>query len=222
MAEPLVRLSGVAKRYADQPVLNDISLEVGRGEFLGIVGPSGSGKSTLLNLMGGLDRRFRGRVEVCGEDLGQMDDARLSRFRNRHLGFVFQGFGLLDHLSALENVMLPACFRPDAPDGDAAERAREALEHVGLGDRGPDLPRALSGGQKQRVAIARALFSRPDVLLADEPTGNLDSRTGAEIVDLFSRLNGEGLTLVVVTHEERVSQAAARVVRLEDGRLAHA
>jgi putative ABC transport system ATP-binding protein len=215
---PVVRLTQVGKRYAEQPVLRDVSLDVAPGEFLGVVGPSGSGKSTLLNVVGGLDRAFSGSVTVCGHDLGTLSDADLSHLRNRRIGFVFQGFGLLDHLSALENVMLPACFGRDA-GGDPAKRASAALDHVGMREREGDLPRALSGGQKQRVAIARALFAKPELLLADEPTGNLDSRTGQEIVDLFTRLNREGLTLVVVTHEERVSRAAGRVVRIEDGRL---
>ena len=218
---PVVLLTDVAKSYADQPVLREVSMEVAPGEFVGIVGPSGSGKSTLLNVVGGLDRHYHGSVQVCGLDLAKMSDTQLSRFRNRRIGFVFQSFGLLDHLSAIENVMLPACFGPG--DGDAKGRAAEALDRVGLASRADDLPRSLSGGQRQRVAIARALFSKPDVLLADEPTGNLDSRTGQEIVELFTTLNQEeGLTLVVVTHEERVSRAAGRVVRLEDGRLAQA
>jgi putative ABC transport system ATP-binding protein len=216
-AEPVVRLDHVGRSYGSQPVLRDLSLEVAAGELVGIVGPSGSGKSTLLNVLGGLDRAFSGSVRVCGEDLGALGDADLSRFRNRRVGFVFQSFLLLDHLTAAENVMLPACFGP--ADGDPANRAREALSRVGLADRAGDLPARLSGGQKQRVAIARALFGTPDLLLADEPTGNLDNATGQEIVDLFARLNRDGLTLVVVTHEERVSRAARRVLRLDDGRL---
>jgi len=218
MAEAVVQLHGVRRSYGDKPVLSDVTLEVGAGEFLGIVGKSGSGKSTLLNVVGGLDRAYHGTVRVCGQDLGALSDTRLSRFRNRRVGFVFQSFGLLDHLSALDNVMLPAHF--GSGEGDIERRARDALFRVGLLDRANDLPPRLSGGQKQRVAIARALFSAPDVLLADEPTGNLDRSTGQDVVDLFSSLNRERrVTLIVVTHEERVSVAAGRVLRLEDGRL---
>ena len=215
----MIRLESVNKSYGAQPVLRDVSLFVEPGELLSLVGRSGSGKSTLLHIMGGLDRRYAGRASVLGHDLHALDDARLARFRNREVGFVFQAFNLLDHLTARENVKLPAYFA----DGDTAgadERAVAALARVGIGDKAESRPSALSGGQKQRVAIARALYHTPKLLLCDEPTGNLDSDTGAQIIDLFRALNKDGLTLVIVTHEERVSSVASRVLRLVDGRLA--
>ena len=215
----MIRLEGVEKRYGTQPVLRGVSLAVEDTELLSLVGRSGSGKSTLLSIMGGLDRRYSGRASVLGHDLHALDDAALARFRNREVGFVFQAFNLLDHLTARENVALPAYFST-GPSPDADARARAALERVGMGDKSEARPSALSGGQKQRVAIARALFNQPKLLLCDEPTGNLDSETGRQIIELFSQLNREGLTLVIVTHEERVSSVATRVVRLEDGQLA--
>jgi putative ABC transport system ATP-binding protein len=216
---PLASLEHVDKSYGSQPVLRDVSLEVETGELLSLVGRSGSGKSTLLHLIGGLDRRYSGKVEVLGRDLGQLDDRALSRLRNAEVGFVFQSFNLLDHLSVRENVELPSHFAPPSTHGDVKARALEALSRVGMAERAEARPGELSGGQKQRVAIARALFSRPKLLLADEPTGNLDSDTGNQIIELFQKLNADGLTLVVVTHEERVSRAARRVLKLDDGRL---
>jgi putative ABC transport system ATP-binding protein len=222
-ASPLVLLDGVEKSYGAQPVLRGVSLAVEAGEIVSLVGRSGSGKSTLLSIAGGLDRRYRGRVRSCGVELDRLDDRALARFRNEHVGFVFQGFHLLDHLSCVENVMLPHWFAPaggGALDADqATARAREALDRVGVVEYAARRPGELSGGQKQRVAIARALFHRPRLLLADEPTGNLDSETGDRIIELFVDLNRDGLTLLVVTHEDRVSRAARRVVRLADGRI---
>jgi putative ABC transport system ATP-binding protein len=215
----VIRLDGVTKSYGAQAVLRDVSLAVEPGELLSLVGRSGSGKSTLLHIMGGLDRRYAGKATVLGHDLHALDDARLARFRNREVGFVFQAFNLLDHLTARENVKLPTWFA-DAPDAGADKRAVEALAKVGIADKAESRPSALSGGQKQRVAIARALFHAPKLLLCDEPTGNLDSETGAQIIELFRALNKEGLTLVIVTHEERVSSVATRVLRLVDGNLA--
>jgi putative ABC transport system ATP-binding protein len=214
----VIRLEGVEKRYGTQPVLRGVSLSVADKELLSLVGRSGSGKSTLLSIMGGLDRRYSGQARVLGHDLHTLDDARLARFRNREVGFVFQAFNLLDHLTARENVSLPAYFA-DGPSTAADERARSALERVGMADKAESRPSELSGGQKQRVAIARALFHEPKLLLCDEPTGNLDSETGRQIIELFSQLNAGGLTLVIVTHEERVSSVASRVIRLEDGAL---
>jgi putative ABC transport system ATP-binding protein len=217
---PLCRLEHVDKSYGAQPVLRDVSLSVEAGELLSLVGRSGSGKSTLLHLVGGLDRRYSGKVEVLGRDLGTLDDVALARLRNAEVGFVFQAFNLLDHLSVLENVALPAHFAKEPPKRSGVRaRALEALARVGMADRPHARPGELSGGQKQRVAIARALFARPKLLLADEPTGNLDSETGQQIIELFRQLNSDGLTLIVVTHEERVSQAARRVLKLDDGRL---
>jgi putative ABC transport system ATP-binding protein len=216
----VIRLESVGKSYGAQPVLRDVSLSVDDGELLSLVGRSGSGKSTLLHIMGGLDRRYSGKASVLGHDLHVLDDRRLARFRNREVGFVFQAFNLLDHLTARENVKLPSYFS-DAPlaDADADRKAVEALARVGIGDKAESRPSALSGGQKQRVAIARALYHAPKLLLCDEPTGNLDSETGAQIIELFRALNKDGLTLVIVTHEERVSSVASRVLRLEDGKL---
>jgi putative ABC transport system ATP-binding protein len=216
----VAQLDGIGKRYGTQEVLRQVSLTVEAGELLALVGRSGSGKSTLLHVMGGLDRRFSGRAQVLGRDLGALDDRQLARFRNAEVGFVFQAFNLLDHLTVAENVWLPAYFSDGAMARREAERrAGEALERVGVGGFAHKRPGELSGGQKQRVAIARALWAAPKLLLADEPTGNLDSETGREIIALFQALNAEGLTLVIVTHEDRVSQAARRVIRLEDGRL---
>jgi putative ABC transport system ATP-binding protein len=214
----VIRLDGVDKAYGTQPVLRGISLTVASGELLSLVGRSGSGKSTLLHIIGGLDRRYGGRATVLGHDLFALDDRALARFRNREVGFIFQAFNLLDHLTALENVKLPSYFDHGPSVGDD-ERARAALGRVGIGDKAEARPSELSGGQKQRVAIARALFHQPKLLLCDEPTGNLDSETGQQIIELFRTLNSDGLTLVIVTHEERVSSVASRVLRLEDGRL---
>jgi len=211
-------LQGVEKRYGAQPVLRGVSLTVEAGELLALVGRSGSGKSTLLHILGGLDRRCDGRVEVLGRDLRALDDRALSAFRNREVGFVFQSFNLLDHLSVVENVRLPSYFSVSVDD--ANRRALEALSRVGVVELAARRPGELSGGQKQRVAIARALYAHPKLLLADEPTGNLDAETGQEIIELFRALVKDGLTLVLVTHEERVSQVASRVVRITDGRLA--
>ncbi|HEY1585396.1 MAG TPA: ABC transporter ATP-binding protein [Polyangia bacterium] len=214
----MIRLESVAKSYGAQPVLRDVSLAVDPGELLSLVGRSGSGKSTLLHVMGGLDRRYTGKATVLGHDLHALDDRHLSRFRNREVGFVFQAFNLIDHVSARENVKLPAYFT-DGDTSGADARAVEALGRVGIADKAESRPSALSGGQKQRVAIARALYRAPKLLLCDEPTGNLDSETGAQIIDLFRALNKDGLTLVIVTHEERVSSVASRVLKLEDGKL---
>jgi len=215
----MIRLDAVEKRFGDQTVLRGVSLTVHKGELLALVGPSGSGKSTLLHILGGLDRRFDGRAEVLGHDLRALDERRLAHFRNREVGFVFQAFNLLDHLTARENVVLPNYFA-ERPAADADKRALSALERVGIAEKADSRPSALSGGQKQRVAIARALFHEPQLLLADEPTGNLDSQTGKQIIELFSQLHRDGQTLVIVTHEERVSSVATRVARLEDGKLA--
>lgn len=224
MPEALIEVHGLDKHYgrgrARQEVLRGVELSVARGELLALVGESGSGKTTLLNVLGGLDREYEGTAKLAGEDLARLSDRALSALRNRTIGFVFQHFNLLEHLSALENVALPSLFAAGPSRQPALLRAREALEQVGLGDRAADLARTLSGGQKQRVALARALFNEPPLLLCDEPTGNLDSETGQQIIELFGRLNREtGSTFVIVTHEARVSQAARRVVRMVDGRI---
>lgn len=197
-------------------VLDGVNLHVARGEFAAIVGRSGAGKSTLLHVLGGLDAEFTGDVRVAGTSLRGLDDAALARFRNETVGFVFQFFHLVGGLSALENVLLPAAFGGGRAD---EAKAREALARVGLAEKSERLPSQLSGGERQRVAIARALFNRPQVLLCDEPTGNLDAQTADEIIALFKQLNAEGLTIVAITHEDRLRGAASRVITLEEGAL---
>jgi putative ABC transport system ATP-binding protein len=220
---PALALRAIRKQYPPRDgapqadLLRGIDLFVAPGEFVSIEGPSGSGKSTLLHLLGGLDREYDGNVEVFGQDLRGLDDRALAGLRHRRVGFVFQAFNLLPGLSALENVLLPDAFGEGVPDAD--RRARESLDRVGLLDKASARPGSLSGGERQRVAIARALLARPGLLLADEPTGNLDARTGDEIIALFRELNRDGLTLLVVTHEARVSRAASRVLMLHDGVL---
>ncbi|GAC1342054.1 MAG: ABC transporter ATP-binding protein [Myxococcales bacterium] len=224
MTGPALELRQVVKAYparegaesAAGPLLRNVSLCVDRGEFVAVEGQSGSGKSTLLHLLGGLDRDYQGEVRVLGRDLRELDDRALSALRNRELGFVFQSFNLLPGLTALGNVLLPEAFG-DIPDARA--RAREALARVGLAGKEGARPAALSGGERQRVAIARALVARPPLLLADEPTGNLDAATGHEIIQLFRDLHQGGMTLLIVTHEIRVSKAASRVLLLRDGML---
>ncbi len=218
---PIIELQGVEKSYGRQPVLRGLSLRVEAGEFVAINGRSGSGKTTLLNVAGGLCRPDRGDARVAGFDLAALPDRALSRFRNQRVAFVFQCFNLLEPLTCLENVRLPSFFAAaSADDRDSRGRAGAALTRVGLGSLAGTKAGALSGGQRQRVAIARALFTRPSIVFADEPTGNLDADTGEEVIALFSRIVAEdGLTLVVVTHEERVSRAASRTIRLEDGRI---
>ncbi len=201
-------------------VLAGLDLEVARGELVAVVGPSGSGKSTLLHILGGLDVDYSGEVTVAGVRTTGLPDKELARFRNAHVGFVFQSFHLVPNLPALENVLLPGHFAPGgARSPQARERARALLARVGLSGKQDRVPERLSGGERQRVAIARALFAAPQVLLCDEPTGNLDATTGREIISLFQALNREGLTVLAVTHEERMSGAAARVLRLKDGQL---
>jgi putative ABC transport system ATP-binding protein len=222
VADPVISLRDITKSYgngqARTQVLRGVSLDVAPGELIALVGQSGSGKSTLLNIIGGLDKPDSGRVEVLGHDYGTTREAALARVRNRSIGFVFQAFNLLDHLTCLGNVTLPANFDPAAKDPEA--RGREALARVGLADYAARRPSELSGGQKQRVAIARALFGKPQLLLCDEPTGNLDSATGAEVIDFFKELNAkDGVTLVIVTHERRVSTIAQRVVAMRDGAI---
>ena len=218
-------LRGIGKRYPPrepglppQQLIDGLDLEVRRGEFVAVEGQSGCGKSTLLHLLGGLDRQFEGEAHVLGCNLQAVTDHELAALRHTQIGFVFQSFNLLPALSALENVLLPDFFGAGVPDAD--RRAREALDRVGLADKAGARPAALSGGERQRVAIARALLARPPLLLADEPTGNLDAQTGLGVIALFRELNQEGMTLLIVTHEARVSHAASRVLVLRDGALA--
>ena len=198
--------------------LRGINLEIGRGEFVAIMGSSGSGKSTLMNILGCLDRPTSGNYILDGVNVAQLPKKELAAIRNRRLGFVFQGFNLLSRTTALENVELPTLYaRLDAEERQ--KRARRALEMVGLGERLDHFPSQLSGGQQQRVAIARALVNQPSILLADEPTGNLDSRTSVEIMSILQKLNDEGLTIVLVTHEPDIAQYAKRVITFRDGRV---
>ncbi len=223
MAEAIIQFKSVSKSYqmggSTAKILREADFEVEQGEFVAVVGTSGSGKSTLLNIIGGLDRIYRGEVKVTGQDLARLSDSQISNLRNEKVGFIFQHFNLLEHLSCLENVALPSMFSRRAV-ADSLSRARAALERVGMAQRADALPGNLSGGQKQRVAIARALFNNPPLLLCDEPTGNLDAKTGQQIIDLFRALNEEEqITLIIVTHESRVSVAAHRILQLEEGRL---
>jgi putative ABC transport system ATP-binding protein len=207
----------VASAEGELTILHDLSLAMNKGDSLAIVGSSGSGKSTLLGLLAGLDLPSDGTVALAGHDLGALDEDQRARVRAEHVGFVFQSFQLLDSLDALENVMLPLELEGHA---DARQRARALLERVGLGQRLTHYPRQLSGGEQQRVAIARAFVAEPDVLFADEPTGNLDSHTGERISDLLFELNRErGATLVLVTHDERLAHRCQRLIRLEGGHL---
>jgi len=221
----MIRLRQVSKRYggerATEHALMQVDLELAAGEHVALLGSSGSGKTTLLNIIGGLDRRYEGTVEVNGTDLAPMSDRALARLRARTAGFIFQHFGLLDHLSAAENVALAGAFDDDTSRtrAEASARARSLLERVGLAQKAEAMPPTLSGGQRQRVAIARALFNAPQLLLCDEPTGSLDTATSADIIRLLEALNAEGVTLLTVTHDARVAASARRTVRLEDGRI---
>lgn len=216
----LVRAHELRKAYGHDEALvravDDVDLEVGRGEALAVMGPSGCGKSTLLHLLGGLDRPSGGELWVGKRRIDQLSERALAELRRHDVGFVFQAFHRMDELPAQENVELPALLAGRSPR-DARRRARQILEQVGLADRADDLPSALSGGQRQRVAIARALANEPQLVLADEPTGNLDSAATLEVLRLFEALHAEGLTLVVVTHDERIAATADRLITMRDG-----
>ena len=221
-ALPIIRIDGVHKYYdlgeTKVHALRGIDLEVQPGEFVAIMGSSGSGKSTLMNLLGCLDKPTSGRYLLDGTDVAQLDKKTLASVRNRKIGFVFQGFNLLSRTTALENVELPTLYAR-LPKEERLDRARKALEMVGLGERVEHFTSQLSGGQQQRVAIARALVNRPSILLADEPTGNLDSRTSVEIMQIFQELNEQGLTIMLVTHEPDIAQFAKRIVVFRDGKI---
>jgi putative ABC transport system ATP-binding protein len=218
----LIELSQVGKTYhmgdVDVPALNGVTLAIETGEFVAIMGASGSGKSTLMNILGCLDRPTAGRYRLDGTEVSQLGRDALAAIRNRTLGFVFQNFNLLSRTSALENVELPLLYA-GLPSRERAARARKALERVGLGARLDHTPSRLSGGQQQRVAIARALVNEPRLVLADEPTGNLDSVTSEEVMQLLKELGRSGITVILVTHEADIAAHAARVIQMKDGRV---
>jgi len=220
--EPLITLQDVSKVYDMGPVqvkaLDEVSLDIAQGDYVAVMGPSGSGKSTLMNLIGCLDTPSGGSYRLKGREIASMDDDDLARIRNREIGFIFQTFNLLARTDALQNVELPLIYS-GLSRRRRHEQARRALEAVGLADRMHHRPNEMSGGQRQRVAIARALVNEPSILLADEPTGNLDSTTGDEIMALIGRLHAEGNTIILVTHEDELARRAARVIRLRDGRV---
>jgi putative ABC transport system ATP-binding protein len=218
----MIRLDALCKTYqlGDQPVkaLDQVDLEIEAGEYLSVMGPSGSGKSTLLNVIGLLDTPDSGRYDLAGREMTALDEEARAAERNRRIGFVFQAYHLIERLSARENIELPLVLAGMAP-ADRRPLVDEVIERLGLGDRAGHLPRQLSGGQRQRVAIARAVIRKPSLLLADEPTGNLDSHSGAEVIALLEELNGQGITLLVVTHDPAIGQRAARRLRMADGRI---
>jgi putative ABC transport system ATP-binding protein len=219
----MIELKSIRKTYRQGSTsihaLDGIDLHIARGEFIAIMGPSGSGKSTLLNVLGGLDRPDSGHYRLAQDEISALDDDAASAVRNRRIGFVFQSFHLLPRLTVLENVLLPQRYAR-VPDPEASDRARALLERIGLGKRLDHLPGQLSGGQLQRAAIARALLNEPDLLLADEPTGNLDSNSAADVMALLRELHAGGQTLVLVTHDPAIAASAQRTIHLRDGRVA--
>ena len=222
MAQALIELRDISKTYkvGDEVLqaLKDVNFDVNAGDFIAIIGPSGSGKSTLANIVGGLDRPGTGTVTIDGTDLSKVNDKKLSEYRNKYIGFVFQSFNLQPSYTALENVTLPLVF---ARMGSRArtERAAECLKQVGLAERMKHLPTQLSGGQRQRVSIARALANNPKIIIADEPTGNLDSQKGEEIMEVLKGLNKQGITLIIITHDLSIAKQASRVISIHDGVL---
>ena len=222
MDEPFIRVQGLRKTYNMGRIavhaLNGVNLEIPVNGFLVVMGPSGSGKSTLLHLLGGLDRPSEGHIEVDGNSLETMDENELAIFRRRQIGFIFQSFNLIPSMTALENVLFPLRFAR-YPRRQRRQRSMEVLQKVGLEDRASHRPTELSGGQQQRVAIARSLINDPQLILADEPTGNLDSASGASVMQLLSELHQSGRTVVVVTHDVRMTQVATRTVQLLDGQI---
>lgn len=218
----ILNMQNVVKCYymgdEEQTVLNNVNLAINKGEFVSILGPSGSGKSTLMNIIGCLDVPTQGKYILAGNTVADLDEIELARIRNKEIGFVFQSFQLLPRLSALENVELPLIYA-GIPESQRKKKAADILERVGLKDKLRNLPTQLSGGQQQRVAIARSVVTEPTILLADEPTGALDQKTGAQIMQLFEELNNEGRTIVMITHDKSIANHAKRVVNIIDGRL---
>jgi putative ABC transport system ATP-binding protein len=223
MSAPLIALERVSRVYrmgeVEVPALDDVSLDIGTGEFVAIVGPSGSGKSTMMNILGCLDRPSHGAYHLAGSAVAELDDDALARLRSRTIGFVFQSYNLLPRTSALDNDATPLLYQ-GVGRGERMRRARAALERLGLGDRVSHEPSELSGGQQQRVAIARALVTEPALVLADEPTGNLDSHAGAEVMAVLRDLHDQGRTVVLITHDTDVAASADRQIHLRDGRVA--
>lgn len=220
----VIKTTGLQKTYQmgddiQVRALRDVDLEIKPGEMVSIMGASGSGKSTLMNILGCLDKPTEGNYLLDGEDIGNMNKNELADIRNQKIGFVFQGYNLLSRTSAVENVMLPLLYDRKERVEDHHQAAVEALEQVGLGDRLNHEPSELSGGQQQRVAIARALVTKPSIILADEPTGNLDTQTSAEVMELFQELNTQGITQIIVTHEPEIAQFTKRIVELRDGEI---
>ena len=217
----IIKLVNINKIYKSGKikihVLKNINLKIFKGEFLGIIGPSGSGKTTLMNIIGCLDNDISGDYFFEGKNIAKLKDKELSKIRNRKIGFIFQSFNLISYFNVLENVLLPTFYNKEISKKEALERAKNLINFVGLSDRIHHKPNELSGGQQQRVAIARALINNPDIILADEPTGNLDSKATEEIISLFFSLNENGHTIVLVTHELTIAQKLKRIVKIKDG-----
>jgi putative ABC transport system ATP-binding protein len=220
MAQEIIRIEGLTKYYriGEEIIkaLNGVDLSIAKNEYVALMGPSGSGKSTIMNIIGCLDTPTSGRYFLNGPDVAQLQDNQLAEIRNKEIGFVFQTFNLLPRYSALDNVALPLVYAGLSKE-ERMERAKQALKDVGLGERMTHKPNELSGGQRQRVAVARALVNKPSIILADEPTGNLDTKTSHEIMNLFDEIHRAGNTIIIVTHEEDIAQMAHRIVRMRDG-----